>query len=271
MARFIPRECELTTSMESLIPSTLPQLIRNEFTGQYEVSMEDIGSALAAIKKWFLELGAKIKSLFTADGIKVAAARASASSAAKKAESANNSKPFNVEIGTILRGNKGKLTLNEYRTALVAAQKDIIVLLKTLANNHNTIYSALRNKETTVNLPDIGVQNINRHMDISSNGQTISVTMRAGTISLIMKLSDIPQIGDILDNLASENKTHIDPVLRKVAEENRAIAGMANVDPQLMQLAGTLQVQIIKLANICKSVFIAEINRTLIAINPKFE
>lgn len=51
MSRYVQRHDALTASMESLIPTDLPVLFKNEFTGEYDVSMEGLSDALAAFKK----------------------------------------------------------------------------------------------------------------------------------------------------------------------------------------------------------------------------
>lgn len=270
MSRYIPRKSDLTLSMESLTAPLLPELIRNEFTGQYEVSMEGLGDALTAIKKWLAELGAKIKKLFSGESVKTAATNMAASNLEKKAEenkSSGSASIMRVSINTIIRVNYEKITMSKYSQYIIAAQGEILALIKALANSHDTVHSALRNKSSDVNLPDINTTNLNKYMDISSNGSTISVNMQAATATLSVAPSEIKSFGDLTKKITDVNTNQINPLLKRVSDANLAIMGMNDVDPLLVKLSGSLQVQIIKLANISKLVFFTEINRALNELN----
>ena len=265
MSRYVQRHDALTASMESLIPTDLPVLFKNEFTGEYDVSMEGLSDALAAFKKWLAELGQKIKKLFTTDTVKAAATRMAATNVEKKAESRANEGNKNiirVQFKTIIRANYEKITLSKYSQYIRASQNEILTLMKSLANNHNTVFHALRSKSSDVSLPDIRTDALNKYMDISSNGSTISVNMAASEVTLSVAPSEIKLFSNLVW-VTEVNNNNLNTLLKRVASENQAIIAMDGVDPALVKLAGTLQVQLIKLANICKLVFLTEINRTI--------
>lgn len=265
MTRYVQRHDALAASMESLIPTDLPVLFKNEFTGEYDVSMEGLSDALAAFKKWLAELGQKIKKLFTTDTVKAAATRMAATNVEKKAESRANEGNKNiirVQFKTIIRANYEKITLSKYSQYIRASQNEILTLMKSLANNHNTVFHALRSKSSDVSLPDIRTDALNKYMDISSNGSTISVNMAASEITLSVAPSEIKLFSNLVW-VTEVNNNNINTLLKRVASENQAIIAMDGVDPALVKLAGTLQVQLIKLANICKLVFLTEINRAI--------
>lgn len=265
MSRYVQRHDALTASMESLIPTDLPVLFKNEFTGEYDVSMEGLSDALAAFKKWLAELGQKIKKLFTTDTVKVAATRMAATNVEKKAESRANEGNKNiiqVQFKTIIRANYEKITLSKYSQYIRASQNEILTLMKSLANNHNTVFHALRSKSSDVSLPDIRTDALNKYMDISSNGSTISVNMAASEVTLSVAPSEIKLFSNLVW-VTEVNNNNLNTLLKRVASENQAIIAMDGVDPALVKLAGTLQVQLIKLANICKLVFLTEINRAI--------
>ena len=265
MTRYVQRHDALAASMESLIPTDLPVLFKNEFTGEYDVSMEGLSDALAAFKKWLAELGQKIKKLFTTDTVKAAATRMAATNVEKKAESRANEGNKNiirVQFKTIIRANYEKITLSKYSQYIRASQNEILTLMKSLANNHNTVFHALRSKSSDVSLPDIRTDALNKYMDISSNGSTISVNMAASEVTLSVAPSEIKLFSNLVW-VTEVNNNNINTLLKRVASENQAIIAMDGVDPALVKLAGTLQVQLIKLANICKLVFLTEINRAI--------
>ena len=265
MTRYVQRHDALAASMESLIPTDLPVLFKNEFTGEYDVSMEGLSDALAAFKKWLAELGQKIKKLFTTDTVKAAATRMAATNVEKKAESRANEGNKNiirVQFKTIIRANYEKITLSKYSQYIRASQNEILTLMKSLANNHNTVFHALRSKSSDVSLPDIRTDALNKYMDISSNGSTISVNMAASEITLSVAPSEIKLFSNLVW-VTEVNNNNLNSILKRVASENQAIIAMDGVDPALVKLAGTLQVQLIKLANICKLVFLTEINRAI--------
>ncbi len=265
MSRYVQRHDALTASMESLIPTDLPVLFKNEFTGEYDVSMEGLSDALAAFKKWLAELGQKIKKLFTTDTVKAAATRMAATNVEKKAESRANEGNKNiirVQFKTIIRANYEKITLSKYSQYIRASQNEILTLMKSLANNHNTVFHALRSKSSDVSLPDIRTDALNKYMDISSNGSTISVNMAASEVTLSVAPSEIKLFSNLVW-VTEVNNNNLNTLLKRVASENQAIIAMDGVDPALVKLAGTLQVQLIKLANICKLVFLTEINRAI--------
>lgn len=265
MSRYIQRHDALTASMESLIPTDLPVLFKNEFTGEYDVSMEGLSDALAAFKKWLAELGQKIKKLFTTDTVKAAATRMAATNVEKKAESRANEGNKNiirVQFKTIIRANYEKITLSKYSQYIRDSQNEILTLMKSLANNHNTVFHALRSKSSDVSLPDIRTDALNKYMDISSNGSTISVNMAASEVTLSVAPSEIKLFSNLVW-VTEVNNNNLNTLLKRVASENQAIIAMDGVDPALVKLAGTLQVQLIKLANICKLVFLTEINRAI--------
>ena len=265
MTRYVQRHDALAASMESLIPTDLPVLFKNEFTGEYDVSMEGLSDALAAFKKWLAELGQKIKKLFTTDTVKVAATRMAATNVEKKAESRANEGNKNiirVQFKTIIRANYEKITLSKYSQYIRASQNEILTLMKSLANNHNTVFHALRSKSSDVSLPDIRTDALNKYMDISSNGSTISVNMAASEVTLSVAPSEIKLFSNLVW-VTEVNNNNLNTLLKRVASENQAIIAMDGVDPALVKLAGTLQVQLIKLANICKLVFLTEINRAI--------
>ena len=265
MSRYVQRHDALTASMESLIPTDLPVLFKNEFTGEYDVSMEGLSDALAAFKKWLAELGQKIKKLFTTDTVKVAATRMAATNVEKKPESRANEGNKNiirVQFKTIIRANYEKITLSKYSQYIRASQNEILTLMKSLANNHNTVFHALRSKSSDVSLPDIRTDALNKYMDISSNGSTISVNMAASEVTLSVAPSEIKLFSNLVW-VTEVNNNNLNTLLKRVASENQAIIAMDGVDPALVKLAGTLQVQLIKLANICKLVFLTEINRAI--------
>lgn len=265
MTRYVQRHDALTASMESLIPTDLPVLFKNEFTGEYDVSMEGLSDALAAFKKWLAELGQKIKKLFTTDTVKAAATRMAATNVEKKAESRANEGNKNiirVQFKTIIRANYEKITLSKYSQYILASQNEILTLMKSLANNHNTVFHALRSKSSDVSLPDIRTDALNKYMDISSNGSTISVNMAASEVTLSVAPSEIKLFSNLVW-VTEVNNNNLNTLLKRVASENQAIIAMDGVDPALVKLAGTLQVQLIKLANICKLVFLTEINRAI--------
>ena len=265
MTRYVQRHDALTASMESLIPTDLPVLFKNEFTGEYDVSMEGLSDALAAFKKWLAELGQKIKKLFTTDTVKAAATRMAATNVEKKAESRANEGNKNiirVQFKTIIRANYEKITLSKYSQYIRASQNEILTLMKSLANNHNTVFHALRSKSSDVSLPDIRTDALNKYMDISSNGSTISVNMAASEVTLSVAPSEIKLFSNLVW-VTEVNNNNLNTLLKRVASENQAIIAMDGVDPALVKLAGTLQVQLIKLANICKLVFLTEINRAI--------
>ena len=265
MTRYVQRHDALAASMESLIPTDLPVLFKNEFTGEYDVSMEGLSDALAAFKKWLAELGQKIKKLFTTDTVKAAATRMAATNVEKKAESRANEGNKNiirVPFKTIIRANYEKITLSKYSQYIRASQNEILTLMKSLANNHNTVFHALRSKSSDVSLPDIRTDALNKYMDISSNGSTISVNMAASEVTLSVAPSEIKLFSNLVW-VTEVNNNNLNTLLKRVASENQAIIAMDGVDPALVKLAGTLQVQLIKLANICKLVFLTEINRAI--------
>lgn len=265
MSRYVQRHDALTASMESLIPTDLPVLFKNEFTGEYDVSMEGLSDALAAFKKWLAELGQKIKKLFTTDTVKAAATRMAATNVEKKAESRANEGNKNiirVQFKTIIRANYEKITLSKYSQYIRDSQNEILTLMKSLANNHNTVFHALRSKSSDVSLPDIRTDALNKYMDISSNGSTISVNMAASEVTLSVAPSEIKLFSNLVW-VTEVNNNNLNTLLKRVASENQAIIAMDGVDPALVKLAGTLQVQLIKLANICKLVFLTEINRAI--------
>ena len=265
MTRYVQRHDALTASMESLIPTDLPVLFKNEFTGEYDVSMEGLSDALAAFKKWLAELGQKIKKLFTTDTVKAAATRMAATNVEKKAESRANEGNKNiirVQFKTIIRANYEKITLSKYSQYILASQNEILNLMKSLANSHNTVFHALRSKSSDVSLPDIRTDALNKYMDISSNGSTISVNMAASEVTLSVAPSEIKLFSNLVW-VTEVNNNNLNTLLKRVASENQAIIAMDGVDPALVKLAGTLQVQLIKLANICKLVFLTEINRAI--------
>lgn len=265
MSRYVQRHDALTASMKSLIPTDLPVLFKNEFTGEYDVSMEGLSDALAAFKKWLAELGQKIKKLFTTDTVKAAATRMAATNVEKKAESRANEGNKNiirVQFKTIIRANYEKITLSKYSQYIRASQNEILTLMKSLANNHNTVFHALRSKSSDVSLPDIRTDALNKYMDISSNGSTISVNMAASEVTLSVAPSEIKLFSNLVW-VTEVNNNNLNTLLKRVASENQAIIAMDGVDPALVKLAGTLQVQLIKLANICKLVFLTEINRAI--------
>lgn len=265
MSRYVQRHDALTASMESLIPTDLPVLFKNEFTGEYDVSMEGLSDALAAFKKWLAELGQKIKKLFTTDTVKAAATRMAATNVEKKAEiraNEGNKNIIRVQFKTIIRANYEKITLSKYSQYIRASQNEILTLMKSLANNHNTVFHALRSKSSDVSLPDIRTDALNKYMDISSNGSTISVNMAASEVTLSVAPSEIKLFSNLVW-VTEVNNNNLNTLLKRVASENQAIIAMDGVDPALVKLAGTLQVQLIKLANICKSVFLTEINRAI--------
>ena len=265
MSRYVQRHDALTASMESLIPTDLPVLFKNDFTGEYDVSMEGLSDALAAFKKWLAELGQKIKKLFTTDTVKAAATRMAATNVEKKAESRANEGNKNiirVQFKTIIRANYEKITLSKYSQYIRASQNEILTLMKSLANNHNTVFHALRSKSSDVSLPDIRTDALNKYMDISSNGSTISVNMAASEVTLSVAPSEIKLFSNLVW-VTEVNNNNLNTLLKRVASENQAIIAMDGVDPALVKLAGTLQVQLIKLANICKLVFLTEINRAI--------
>ena len=265
MSRYVQRHDALDASMESLIPTNLPVLFKNEFTGEYDVSMEGLSDALAAFKKWLAELGQKIKKLFTTDTVKAAATRMAATNVEKKAESRANEGNKNiirVQFKTIIRANYEKITLSKYSQYIRASQNEILTLMKSLANNHNTVFHALRSKSSDVSLPDIRTDALNKYMDISSNGSTISVNMAASEVTLSVAPSEIKLFSNLVW-VTEVNNNNLNTLLKRVASENQAIIAMDGVDPALVKLAGTLQVQLIKLANICKLVFLTEINRAI--------
>ena len=265
MSRYVQRHDALTASMESLIPTDLPVLFKNEFTDEYDVSMEGLSDALAAFKKWLAELGQKIKKLFTTDTVKAAATRMAATNVEKKAESRANEGNKNiirVQFKTIIRANYEKITLSKYSQYIRASQNEILTLMKSLANNHNTVFHALRSKSSDVSLPDIRTDALNKYMDISSNGSTISVNMAASEVTLSVAPSEIKLFSNLVW-VTEVNNNNLNTLLKRVASENQAIIAMDGVDPALVKLAGTLQVQLIKLANICKLVFLTEINRAI--------
>ena len=265
MTRYVQRHDALAASMESLIPTDLPVLFKNEFTGEYDVSMEGLSDALAAFKKWLAELGQKIKKLFTTDTVKAAATRMAATNVEKKAESRANEGNKNiirVQFKTIIRANYEKITLSKYSQHILASQNEILTLMKSLANNHNTVFHALRSKSSDVSLPDIRTDALNKYMDISSNGSTISVNMAASEVTLSVAPSEIKLFSNLVW-VTEVNNNNLNTLLKRVASENQAIIAMDGVDPALVKLAGTLQVQLIKLANICKLVFLTEINRAI--------
>lgn len=265
MTRYVQRHDALAASMESLIPTDLPVLFKNEFTGEYDVSMEGLSDALAAFKKWLAELGQKIKKLFTTDTVKAAATRMAATNVEKKVESRANEGNKNiirVQFKTIIRANYEKITLSKYSQYIRASQNEILTLMKSLANNHNTVFHALRSKSSDVSLPDIRTDALNKYMDISSNGSTISVNMAASEVTLSVAPSEIKLFSNLVW-VTEVNNNNLNTLLKRVASENQAIIAMDGVDPALVKLAGTLQVQLIKLANICKSVFLTEINRAI--------
>ena len=265
MSRYVQRHDALTASMESLIPTDLPVLFKNEFTGEYGVSMEGLSDALAAFKKWLAELGQKIKKLFTTDTVKAAATRMAATNVEKKAESRANEGNKNiirVQFKTIIRADYEKITLSKYSQYIRASQNEILTLMKSLANNHNTVFHALRSKSSDVSLPDIRTDALNKYMDISSNGSTISVNMAASEVTLSVAPSEIKLFSNLVW-VTEVNNNNLNTLLKRVASENQAIIAMDGVDPALVKLAGTLQVQLIKLANICKLVFLTEINRAI--------
>ena len=265
MTRYVQRHDALAASMESLIPTDLPVLFKNEFTGEYDVSMEGLSDALAAFKKWLAELGQKIKKLFTTDTVKAAATRMAATNVEKKAESRANEGNKNiirVQFKTIIRANYEKITLSKYSQYILASQNEILTLMKSLANSHNTVFHALRSKSSDVSLPDIRTDALNKYMDISSNGSTISVNMAASEITLSVAPSEIKLFSNLVW-VTEVNNNNLNSILKRVASENQAIIAMDGVDPALVKLAGTLQVQLIKLANICKLVFLTEINRAI--------
>lgn len=265
MSRYVQRHDALTASMESLIPTDLPVLFKNEFTGEYDVSMEGLSDALAAFKKWLAELGQKIKKLFTTDTVKAAATRMAATNVEKKAESRANEGNKNiirVQFKTIIRADYEKITLSKYSQYIRASQNEILTLMKSLANNHNTVFHALRSKSSDVSLPDIRTDALNKYMDISSNGSTISVNMAASEVTLSVAPSEIKLFSNLVW-VTEVNNNNLNTLLKRVASENQAIIAMDGVDPALVKLAGTLQVQLIKLANICKLVFLTEINRAI--------
>ena len=265
MSRYVQRHDALAASMESLIPTDLPVLFKNEFTGEYDVSMEGLSDALAAFKKWLAELGQKIKKLFTTDTVKAAATRMAATNVEKKAESRANEGNKNiirVQFKTIIRANYEKITLSKYSQYIRASQNEILTLMKSLANNHNTVFHALRSKSSDVSLPDIRTDALNKYMDISSNGSTISVNMAASEVTLSVAPSEIKLFSNLVW-VTEVNNNNLNTLLKRVASENQAIIAMDGVDPALVKLAGTLQVQLIKLANICKLVFLTEINRAI--------
>ncbi len=266
MTRYVQRHDALAASMESLIPTDLPVLFKNEFTGEYDVSMEGLSDVLAAFKKWLAELGQKIKKLFTTDTVKAAATRMAATNVEKKAESRANEGNKNiirVQFKTIIRANYEKITLSKYSQYILASQNEILNLMKSLANSHNTVFHALRSKSSDVSLPDIRTDAINKYMDISSNGSTISVNMAASEVTLSVAPSEIKLFSDLVSKVTEVNNNNLNTLLKRVASENQAIIAMDGVDPALVKLAGTLQVQLIKLANICKLVFLTEINRAI--------
>ena len=265
MSRYVQRHDALTASMESLIPTDLPVLFKNEFTGEYDVSMEGLSDALAAFKKWLAELGQKIKKLFTTDTVKAAATNMAVTNVEKKAESRageGNKNIIRVQFKTIIRANYEKITLSKYSQYIRASQNEILTLMKSLANNHNTVYHALRSKSSDVSLPDIRTDALNKYMDISSNGSTISVNMAASEVTLSVAPSEIKLFSNLVW-VTEVNNNNLNTLLKRVASENQAIIAMDGVDPALVKLAGTLQVQLIKLANICKLVFLTEINRAI--------
>ena len=218
------------------------------------------------LKKWLAELGQKIKKLFTTDTVKAAATRMAATNVEKKAESRANEGNKNiirVQFKTIIRANYEKITLSKYSQYIRDSQNEILTLMKSLANNHNTVFHALRSKSSDVSLPDIRTDALNKYMDISSNGSTISVNMAASEITLSVAPSEIKLFSDLVTKVTDVNNNNLNSILKRVASENQAIIAMDGVDPALVKLAGTLQVQLIKLANICKLVFLTEINRAI--------
>ena len=265
MTRYVQHHDALAASMESLIPTDLPVLFKNEFTGEYDVSMEGLSDALAAFKKWLAELGQKIKKFFTTDTVKAAATNMAVTNVEKKAESRANEGNKNiirVPFKTIIRANYEKITLSKYSQYIRASQNEILTLMKSLANNHNTVFHALRSKSSDVSLPDIRTDALNKYMDISSNGSTISVNMAASEVTLSVAPSEIKLFSNLVW-VTEVNNNNLNTLLKRVASENQAIIAMDVVDPALVKLAGTLQVQLIKLANICKLVFLTEINRAI--------
>ena len=265
MTRYVQRHDALAASMESLIPTDLPVLFKNEFTGEYDVSMEGLSDALAAFKKWLAELGQKIKKFFTTDTVKAAATNMAVTNVEKKAESRANEGNKNiirVPFKTIIRANYEKITLSKYSQHILASQNEILTLMKSLANSHNTVFHALRSKSSDVSLPDIRTDALNKYMDISSNGSTISVNMAASEVTLSVAPSEIKLFSNLVW-VTEVNNNNLNTLLKRVASENQAIIAMDGVDPALVKLAGTLQVQLIKLANICKLVFLTEINRAI--------
>ena len=266
MTRYVQRHDALAASMESLIPTDLPVLFKNEFTGEYDVSMEGLSDALVAFKKWLAELGQKIKKLFTTDSVKAAATNMAVTNVEKKAESRaseGNKNIIRVPFKTIIRANYDKITLSKYSQHILASQNEILTLMKSLANSHNTVFHALRSKSSDVSLPDIRTDALNKYMDISSNGSTISVNMAASEVTLSVAPSEIKLFSDLVSKVTEVNNNNLNTLLKRVASENQAIIAMDGVDPALVKLAGTLQVQLIKLANICKLVFLTEINRAI--------
>lgn len=266
MPRYVQRQDDFTTSMESLIPTDLPVLFKNEFTGEYDVSMEGLTEALASFKKWLIELGQKIKKLFTVDSVKAASTNLAVSNLEKKTEnqqSEQGTKIIRVPFKTIIRANYEKITLSKYSQYILASQNEILTIMKSLANNHNTVFHALRNKTTDVNLPDVRTDALNKYMDITSNGSTISVNMAASEISLSVAPSEIKLFSELVKKVTENNNNNLSTILKRVASENQAIVAMDGVDPTLVKLAGSIQVQLIKLANISKLVFVTEINRAI--------
>jgi AGZA family xanthine/uracil permease-like MFS transporter len=220
---------------------------------------------MSSVKKWLAELGQKIKKLFTTDTVKAAATRMAATNVEKKAESRANEGNKNiirVQFKTIIRANYEKITLSKYSQYIRASQNEILTLMKSLANNHNTVFHALRSKSSDVSLPDIRTDALNKYMDISSNGSTISVNMAASEVTLSVAPSEIKLFSNLVW-VTEVNNNNLNTLLKRVASENQAIIAMDGVDPALVKLAGTLQVQLIKLANICKLVFLTEINRAI--------
>lgn len=256
MSRFINRKTALAVSMEALELPFTPTVF-SPFTGGIEVSLED-KSMGGKIIDWIKTLIAKIKAFL--------------GSSIKKFFDQTERRLHGLPKGPMkvkrIEGIKTVLKIPDlaaagtYSRFVGEARKEILTLVKTLAENHALIYQTAKSGKTEVQLKPIN-SNIT-YLDIKVNGHMLQVNTVNSTFTLAVNNSPVEEFRKLISDL--KNTTELDGVLNKMTREAEDLVKIAAADEKfvpLAKLAGELSTQVCKLTNIDKLVFMREVNTIL--------
>lgn len=256
MSRFINRKTALAVSMEALELPFTPTVF-NSFTGGIEVSMED-KSMGSRVLDWVKSIIAKIKEFFSS----------SIKGFFNQTERRLQGLPKGQMKVKRIEGIKTVLKIPDlaaagtYSRFVGEARKEILTLVKALADNHTAVYQAVKAGKTEVQLKPINT-NIT-YLDIKANGHMLQVNTVNSTFTLAINNSPVEEFRKLIADL--KNTTELDGILNKMTKEAEELIKLAGSDQKflpLTKLAGELSTQVCKLTNIDKLIFMREVNTIL--------